>query len=68
MPNHKDTKQARWGLQKRSRNIMQIKIIYEDEAVLPVKDLIGQLDSQQLFFVEQFIKQQKQQRKQMELL
>lgn len=43
---------------------MQIKIIYEDEAVLPVKDLIGQLDSQQLFFVEQFIKQQKQQRKQ----
>ena len=47
---------------------MQIKIIYEDEAVLPVKELIGQLDSQQLFFVEQFIKQQKQQRKQMELL
>ncbi len=43
---------------------MQIKIIYEDEAVLPVKELIGQLDSQQLFFVEQFIKQQKQQRKQ----
>lgn len=43
---------------------MQIKIIYEDEAVLPVKKLIGQLDSQQLFFVEQFIKQQKQQRKQ----
>ena len=43
---------------------MQIKIIYEDEAVLTVKELIGQLDSQQLFFVEQFIKQQKQQRKQ----
>ena len=43
---------------------MQIKIIYEDEAVLPLKELIGQLDSQQLFFVEQFIKQQKQQRKQ----
>ncbi len=44
---------------------MQIKIIYEDEAVLPVKELIGQLDSQQLFFVEQFIKQlKKQQRKQ----
>ncbi len=43
---------------------MQIKIIYEDEAVLPVKELIGQLDSQQLFFIEYFIKQQKQQRKQ----
>ena len=43
---------------------MQIKIIYEDEAVLPVKELIGQLDSQQLFFIEYFIKQQKHQRKQ----
>jgi len=43
---------------------MQIKVIYEEEAVLPVKELIAQLDSQQLFFVEQFIKQQKQQRKQ----
>lgn len=43
---------------------MQIKVIYEDEAVLPVKELIGQLDNQQLFFVEQFIKQQKQQRRQ----
>lgn len=43
---------------------MQIKVIYEEEAVLPVKELIAQLDNQQLFFVEQFIKQQKQQRKQ----
>ncbi len=43
---------------------MQIKAIYEDEAVLPIKELISQLDNQQLFFVERFIQQKKQQRKQ----
>lgn len=43
---------------------MQIRAIYEDEAVLPIKELISQLDNQQLFFVERFIQQKKQQRKQ----
>ena len=43
---------------------MQIKVIYEDAAVLPIKELIAQLDTQQLFFVEQFIQQKKLQRKQ----
>lgn len=43
---------------------MQIKVIYEDAAVLPIKELIAQLDTQQLFFVEQFIRQKKLQRKQ----
>lgn len=42
---------------------MQIKVIYEDDAVLPIKELISQLDNQQLFFVEQCIKQKKQQKK-----
>lgn len=36
---------------------MQIRAIYEDEAVLPIKELISQLDNQQLFFVERFIQQ-----------
>lgn len=43
---------------------MQIKVIYEDDAVLPIKELISQLDNQQLFFVEQCIKQKKEQKKQ----
>lgn len=43
---------------------MQIKVIYEDDAVLPIKELISQLDHQQLFFVEQCIKKKKQQKKQ----
>lgn len=43
---------------------MHIKVIYEDAAVLPIKELIAQLDTQQLFFVEQFIQQKKLQRKQ----
>lgn len=43
---------------------MQIKVIYEDDAVLPIKKLIGELDHRQLFFVEQYIKQKKLQRKQ----
>lgn len=43
---------------------MQIKVIYEDDAVLPVKAQIAQLDTQQLYFVERCIQQTKQQRKQ----
>ena len=43
---------------------MQIKVIYEDAAVLPIKELIAQLDTQQLFFVEQFTRQKKLQLKQ----
>lgn len=44
--------------------MMQIKIIYEDDAVLPVKALISQLDTQQLYFIERHIQQTRQQRKQ----
>ncbi|MBE6113012.1 MAG: hypothetical protein E7195_08380 [Peptococcaceae bacterium] len=43
---------------------MQIKVIYEDEAVLPVKEQIAQLDTEQLFFIEQFIRQIRITRKQ----
>lgn len=43
---------------------MQIKVIYEDNAVLPIKELIAQLDTQQLFFVEKFIQQKRMQQKQ----
>ncbi len=42
---------------------MQIKVIYEDEAVLPVKEQIAKLDTDQLFFVEQFIRQLRTARK-----
>ena len=43
---------------------MQVKVIYEDEAVLPVKERIAQLDTEQLFFVEQFIRRTTAERKQ----
>ncbi len=43
---------------------MQVKVIYEDDAVLSVKALIAQLDTEQLFFVEQFIRRTKAERKQ----
>ena len=43
---------------------MQVKVIYEDEAVLPVKERIAQLDTEQRFFVEQFIRRTKAERKQ----
>ena len=44
--------------------MMQIKVVYEDNAVLPIKELIAQLDTQQLFFVEKFIQQKRMQQKQ----
>lgn len=44
--------------------MMQIKVIYEDNAVLPIKELIAQLDTQQLFFVEKFTQQKRMQQKQ----
>ena len=44
--------------------MMQIKVIYEDNAVLPIKELIAQLDTQQLFFVEKFIQKKRMQQKQ----
>ena len=44
--------------------MMQIKVIYEDNAVLPIKELIAQLDTQQLFFGEKFIQQKRMQQKQ----
>lgn len=43
---------------------MQVKVIYEDDAVLSVKAQIAQLDSEQLFFVEQFIQKTRAARKQ----
>ncbi len=42
---------------------MQIKVIYEEEAVLPVKEQIAALSTDQLFFVEQFIRQTRAARK-----
>jgi hypothetical protein len=41
------------------RIIMQIKVIYEDDALLPVKECLEQLDNHQLFFVEQYIRTRK---------
>ena len=38
---------------------MQIKVIYEDDALLPVKECLEQLDNHQLFFVEQYIRTRK---------
>lgn len=35
---------------------MQIKVIYEDDSLLPVKECLCRLDSHQLFFVEQYIR------------
>ena len=44
---------------------MQIKVIYEDEALLSIKESISKLDSQQLFFVEQHIRTLRQQRQEL---
>ena len=41
---------------------MQIKVIYEEEAVQAVKHTISQLDSGQLFFVEHYIRTLRQKR------
>ena len=47
----------------RQRRIpMHIKVIYEDDALLPIKESISKLDSAQLFFVELYIRTLKQQR------
>ena len=34
---------------------MQIRVIYEDDTLLPVKECLKQLDNHQLFFVEQYL-------------
>lgn len=41
---------------------MQVKMIYEDKALIPVKELLNTLDHHQLFFIEQHIRTIKQQR------
>ena len=41
---------------------MQIKIIYEDDTLIPVKECLRHLDNHQLFFVEQYIRTLKTQR------
>ncbi len=41
---------------------MQIKVIYEDDALVSIKESISHLNTQQLFFVEQHIRTLKQQR------
>lgn len=41
---------------------MQIKVIYEEDALVPVKELLCTLDRHQLFFIEQHIQTLKQQR------
>ena len=43
---------------------MQIKVIYEDDAVLPIKKQIDQLPPQQFFFIEQYLQQKKLQHRQ----
>ena len=40
---------------------MQIKVIYEDDALLHVKECLEKLDHHQLFFVEQYIRTRKAQ-------
>ena len=44
------------------RMSMQIKVIYEDDALISIKESITQLNKDQLFFVEQHIRTLKQQR------
>lgn len=41
---------------------MQIKVIYEEDAVIAIKENITQLNTKQLFFVEHYIQTLKQQR------
>jgi len=41
---------------------MQIKVIYEDEALIAIKESIAQLNSRQLYFLERYIHTIKQQR------
>ncbi len=41
---------------------MQIRVIYEDDTLLPVKECLKQLDNHQLFFVEQYLSTLKVQR------
>lgn len=41
---------------------MQIKVIYEDDALISIKQSIDHLEPVQLFFVEQHIRTLKQQR------
>lgn len=41
---------------------MQIKIIYEEDALVPIKETIATLNNRQLFFIEQHIRTLKQQR------
>lgn len=41
---------------------MQIKVIYEEDAVIAIKENITQLNTKQLYFVEHYIQTLKQQR------
>lgn len=43
---------------------MQIRVIHEDPAILLIQQEIAQLDTKQLYFIERFLVQEKQQRKQ----
>ena len=42
---------------------MQIKVIYEDEVVPPLKQQIAALDTEQLYFIELWIRQLRASRK-----
>lgn len=42
---------------------MQIKVIYEDEAIPPLKQQIAALDTEQLYFIELWIRQLRASRK-----
>lgn len=43
---------------------MLIKLIYEEEQLESIKEQIRQLDSKQLYFLEEFIRKEKTNRKQ----
>jgi Rps23 Pro-64 3,4-dihydroxylase Tpa1-like proline 4-hydroxylase len=51
------------ALMRKGAIIMQIKVIYEDEAVPSLKQQIAALDTEQLYFIELWIRQLRASRK-----
>ena len=43
---------------------MYLKVVYEDQATYELEQQIASLDTKQLYFIERFILQEKQRRKQ----
>ena len=42
-----------------------MKLIYEDEKILPIEQAIAALDSDQLYFIERFLAQEKNRRQEL---